>query len=440
MEGWLPSPVRKYIYRIRYVDQGTQSFPLYLHPLFIGGGLFLTLVAFSYVVVQGVVTYMAAPTFPIEGSGIFWLDHSTKVKSLNKIVAQFKAGETESKLPPMITGMFKTEYPMFFVADEAFKIKQGLMEFGFDGCGVLEAVSYLSVSDSEEKIATTVRTSKEELKRILQNTTKRQYVEYMNYLAALKAAYDTGAAVATVMYDDVSPAVSVYWDADYDEYVKLAQRTLPNWLTIVTAYHYPADTFTKKLDTWKDDIVHSRLIPVNADFVNVSAAIWSQKGLATVLGEHKIHLDHKGFGSMPSTCAEPSCRFDKLLKSYQELSVGSYLIQPPLFGYRPFPEGVHKTLKDPQMKELHQAIVDTFRWSMENSEVYDNLHAYVSLPPATQELVYDQALAIYKHHLQYQNMTEAEIEADIKTRNAPFLLAYRLQSFVPRHVWWVPVE
>eukprot|EP01055_Gregarina_sp_Pseudo9_P002466 Gregarina_sp_Pseudo_9__2465@NODE_274_length_3319_cov_11_965549_g257_i0_p1_GENE_NODE_274_length_3319_cov_11_965549_g257_i0NODE_274_length_3319_cov_11_965549_g257_i0_p1_ORF_typecomplete_len470_score164_49DUF3464/PF11947_8/0_64DUF3464/PF11947_8/2_9e03_NODE_274_length_3319_cov_11_965549_g257_i017563165 len=370
------------------------------------------------------------------------------------------------ELPPMITGMFRTASPMFYVGDTAHPVRDALMQLGFAPAGSLHRVDYLSDSLLEFELAE--RLGVEGLQQHWEQlrTSKAEFLDFQNYLAALLAAWRSQAPVATVFSTDVSPAVSVFWDADYDQYItavedhaaRVSVSRSSDWDVIVTSYHYDTrENFRTYYEAWRAGLPRTRAVPVNADFRGARAGIWRRRGLermlraflAPGLALETLPEDLAANHSLIFDCARkpaelPGCAVSTLIHHVFGTPGDAahpntaWLLQPPLFGYRPLPEDTVTTgwkhHHEPGMHELQQAVADTFKWNAENCEVFEGLHAFLLLDETQQATIYRDAQQRYAQFLDTLPSGSPEPEKDEAA-----LLAWRLQSFMPQ-ADWIPKE
>eukprot|EP01054_Gregarina_sp_Poly1_P009846 Gregarina_sp_Poly_1__9845@NODE_634_length_7031_cov_50_167289_g484_i0_p3_GENE_NODE_634_length_7031_cov_50_167289_g484_i0NODE_634_length_7031_cov_50_167289_g484_i0_p3_ORF_typecomplete_len486_score63_89Ras/PF00071_22/2_1e02Ras/PF00071_22/3_8e02Ras/PF00071_22/1SCAMP/PF04144_13/0_011SCAMP/PF04144_13/5_2e03ToxREase5/PF15648_6/4_6e02ToxREase5/PF15648_6/1_5_NODE_634_length_7031_cov_50_167289_g484_i021703627 len=433
----------------------------------------LVTISLTLVFLQGyraLIKYLAQPLPSVFVPNGAWQLNDVSMETIDKIIQEISA-QTPEELPPMLTGMFHSSYPMFYVSDVNHPIRDSLMQFGFNSVGNLTKAKYLTdAKSSDSNIAQhwTIPIGQLQKKYDELETNKEEYIFFQNYMAVLTKAYESGVNIATIFYDSVSPASSVFWDADYDEYVRALQDQDSEWEMVVTAYHYPdREKFEYYYNRWRDGLPHTRAIPINTDFKNAFASIWNRRGIEKFLSRYLVN--GKDIRTLKFSDLDPNtmmfdcsrkprevrgCRIDQMIAyvfqaSEQNQKPTGWLLQPPLFSYRPIPEETvytgWKHLNDPGMLEIQQAIADTFKWNAENAEVFEGLHAFLLLTDVQQKEIFEDAKKKYRKFLQEQaelksqNPDKVKLTAEVKHIDAASLLAWRLQSFMPR-ASWVPTE
>lgn len=415
-----------------------------------------------------------------------WLIDGTDISKSAKEFMESISNSPRDDFPPLVTGMYHSDIPMYYVGDAQHPLRDALMELGFSPVGNLTRVQYLSSTESAEEVARRLgfKGGVDALKKYMNDlgTNLTELIFFQNYLTTLSVAAASQAPIVTVFYNDISPAVSVFWDADYDQYVNVIQdyqaastgiaseedrnRDSPaessknfDWDVVITSYNYPdRKVFERYYNTWRDNLPRSRAIPLNLDYRDPLASIWTRKGIDKILNIFSTgeklpqnfnaflnETDHMLFDCAKRPAEIKSCSIPAILTEVFKPKDGkiennsAWLLQPPIFAKRPIPEDTlvtgWKTGKDPEFVSLQQSVADTFKWVVENCEVFEGLHAYMLMTEDEQQAIYEEAKNRYTSFVEKGEIPGDKAQLMKKLDDVPYMLAWRLQSFFPRALW-----
>lgn len=280
--------------------------------------------------------------------------------------------------PPIVTGLFHTGIPMFFLSNEE-SLEYKMMTIGFGSVGNLTAISPVNGSRLD------------------------------NFVHLMRSAdqYANLSDEAVLLLDDrLSAASSVYWQLSLENIVEKISERSKDWDVVNLGYYFSDhNDFVSVHGKWIRDLVadDSLFSKPNIPFEGFLASLWRRSRLRE-LSEKLASV---------STTPEDAAR--------QGLFGKAYLIQPPMFTYR-----LTSISMDSDIQKLGQATADVIRWQVENAELIDNIQAFQTMNNTERREVYSRIVR--------KEVPDAVLELTTDFRRQ--LVTYLL-NFLPRFDWIV---